>query len=159
MTSSPQYSKYVKIMPDLIERTDMGAFVGPIWFSFESFAFPAHEWSDFPVVILSWWLRSICKLIEKSSSIECLRFMDGPFELIIEQVGETEWRVVGRRRADYSAGHESEMLSVVTASEFAMEILAVARVVLHHCEQNSWTDNDVFLLRHAILDLGSALEI
>jgi|GEM_PF-2205979 len=52
---------------------------GEIWLDLDGFAFPAEHWTDFPVVILSWWMDALIPLrLAQSVPAECL-FMDGPY--------------------------------------------------------------------------------
>src|SRR5688572_3706114 len=57
--------------------------------------FPSGDWSDFPVVILAWWLEPVSRILEgKSNFWEC-RFMDGPLILrLVQQAGDS-WLMTG----------------------------------------------------------------
>ena len=64
-------------------RTASGLVSGYIYFrSSDGWAFPEHQWSDFPVVVLQWWREAV----QEESSDIVLRFMDGPFEVKIRNV-------------------------------------------------------------------------
>ena len=57
---------------------------GVICLELNSYFFPERQWSDFPVVILSWWAREILRMLEGEVHVKG-NFMDGPFSFSIEQ--------------------------------------------------------------------------
>ena len=49
-------------------------------------AFPDAGWSDFPVVVLGWWVRAALAL-QRTGAPTSFMFMDGPFELELRRAG------------------------------------------------------------------------
>jgi len=41
------------------QSSQSGNVTGVIYVELESSAFPAREWSDFPVIILGWWTEAL----------------------------------------------------------------------------------------------------
>jgi hypothetical protein len=54
--------------------------IGQIFFKVEDQYFPQNHWTDFIVVVLSWWLEALDVLQDsKINSSNKLMFMDGPY--------------------------------------------------------------------------------
>jgi hypothetical protein len=56
-----------------------GPAIAGIWLETESGAFPASGWSDFVVVILSWWAGALVRIIRSKGDRMRVAFMDGPY--------------------------------------------------------------------------------
>jgi len=82
----------MKIEVDLegLDRSKMGGVTAPIYLAEENSFFPEEKWSDFPLIVLSWWGNEFCQLIEKKVGRAKCDFMDGCFgfdcKLIDEQI-------------------------------------------------------------------------
>ncbi len=62
-----------------LERSASGTILGVIYLDLDTRAFPDAQWSDFPVVILAWWIDAVGPLLSGPTRSTELRFMDGPF--------------------------------------------------------------------------------
>ena len=80
MTSTPTD---IQLDLDSLAFTGSGSVTGRIWIRLGSNTFPESGWSDFPVVLLTWWLGEMSRLHGQSSELAVLRFMDGPFSVHI----------------------------------------------------------------------------
>ena len=49
--------------------------------------FPDKEWTDFAIVVLSWWISAILKNHQKESVDFVLNFMDGPYYINCHKEG------------------------------------------------------------------------
>ncbi|RIE03933.1 hypothetical protein [Cohnella faecalis] len=59
-----------------------GAVTGEIYFNVDNEYFPGYNWSDFIVVILTWWNKSINQLELSPVGVAVnFSFMDGPFNI------------------------------------------------------------------------------
>lgn len=74
----------LKIQLDEVRVSQSGIVTAPIYFCVEDRFFPEEGWSDFPLIVLSWWLDEIAGGAEKS----VFPFMDGPFEINSLRVGD-----------------------------------------------------------------------
>lgn len=63
-----------------------GNVAGVIYVELESGAFPETGWSDFPVIILSWWAEALAQLERPTRREVQWRFMDGPHSLTLTKV-------------------------------------------------------------------------
>src|SRR5688572_22893418 len=87
-----------------LHRSDVGSVTGEIHLRLGSDAFPETGWSDFPIVILSWWIGALLALLRGESRSEDLQFMDGPLVVRLSDDGaaELKYRAIirGGRDAD-----------------------------------------------------------
>jgi len=104
-----------------------GIVTGVICVELESGAFPDAGWSDFPVIILSWWVEALFQL-ETPTRLEVLwRFMDGPQGLTLTKV----------------TGDTGEP----TFEQVERYLLEAAQRVVSHCEQHKMLNRDLEMLR------------
>jgi hypothetical protein len=88
--------RLLKIQTDELSVSKSGAVTAPIYFHIEDQFFPEEGWSDFPLIILSWWLDEIAGLAEK----QVFEFMDGPFKIKTLRIGsDLQLEGVWRRKA------------------------------------------------------------
>lgn len=73
---------------DSLTVTGTGRVVGCIWLQLGHQEFPEVGWFDFPTTLLSWWLGAVESVVEGNSTRVELRFMDGPFALVLERTSE-----------------------------------------------------------------------
>lgn len=65
--------------PATLHQSRMGAITGDVHFDFgPERTFPSAGWSDFVVVVGSWWLAAVEEVAQERSEKE-LFFMDGPY--------------------------------------------------------------------------------
>ena len=125
-----------------------GAVVGEIWLRLESppLAFPQDGWTDFPVVVLGWWLHEVEALIQKASiEARCL-FMDGPFEFALNGSGEVR---MGERRAE-KAIEIGSFPYRVSVEEFWKSLTVAAGSVIAECHARGWSSGDIDTLRRFV---------
>ena len=59
---------------------------GVIYVELDSGAFLERSWSDFPVIILGWWVEALIELEVPTRREVLWRFMDGPHSLTLTKV-------------------------------------------------------------------------
>lgn len=120
----------------------MGSITGPVFLRFEGGAYPEEGWSDFPVVILGWWLEGITAFLNDGSQSFTGRFMDGPYEFTLRrltsQTAEISWR---------SGGASPK---TIDTSLLLQSLAAAASMVAHACRSNGWRSPDVDRLELAV---------
>ncbi|UBU08426.1 hypothetical protein [Nonomuraea gerenzanensis] len=131
------------VEPSALERLRSGSIVGPIWLDRGEDGFPEAGWTDFPVVILGWWLSALRRPFRTAE----LTFMDGPWEARLHLRGSA-YRAVLRRTYPVVVEGEGEVAFDVLRES----VVAAARHVLAECEKRNWTDTDISLLG-SIIDL------
>jgi hypothetical protein len=128
-----------------LERSSLGSITGVVTIWTDATAFPNTRWSDFPVVILGWWLEPVCQiLLGKTRVLEC-RFMDGPFSVRLEQQHDDTWILLGLHDG------RIEFTATVSCRAFIHSLLDAARQVLRECQQRGWQSRDIEKLGSAVI--------
>jgi hypothetical protein len=129
--------EFVVVDLSSFEQRRSGSITGRVYLQFGDRFFPERDWSDFPVVVLEWWLGSI------DSAVPVLHFMDGPFRVVLDReagtaclmdeeaiVHEVEDDVAGLshsvRKAAWSALRRCEELGIVSDDVEALRIRLAA---------------------------------
>lgn len=99
---------------------------GVIYIELESGPFPEAGWSDFPVIILSWWAEALLQLEAPKRRKVLWRFMDGPQGLILSKV---------------------TAVGAPTFAQVRRDLLEAAQRVVSHCERHSTLSKDLETLR------------
>jgi hypothetical protein len=134
--------------PKLLSLLPTGSIVGPIVLEMDDVEFPDNHWSDFPIVILGWWLDELASLVMNSVRRGVFRFMDGPFRFEFvkrhESALEENLRLVDERQ-DLPV-----LEGVVSLTEVQRQIYRVASDLISKCESNGWNSKDIDQLRRAL---------
>ena len=132
----------ILVDPQTLERTRFGTVVGALCLSGPGWYFPDQYWSDFPVVVLSWWLTACQGVASRVGSTGTFLFMDGPHTVRISSLTEVEWRLecidgVGRVTHDAS----------VSARHLRAAVEDASRTIVAACGARSWESQDITTLR------------
>ena len=85
----------IAVAEDAFQLMTSGALTAGIWMRCGSELFPDEDWNDFPVSILTWWLREVSDLESGTTEESECCFMDGPFSFRIERTDDPlQWQVV-----------------------------------------------------------------
>lgn len=129
-----------------LTQTDSGSVIGSIWLQSNEprIDFPEAGWTDFPVLILGWWLAQVEGLLRGASTeADCL-FMDGPFEFRINSTGE-----IRLLRKGASATTEIAKGSIPLEG-FWQQLNLAASEVISECERQGFSSGDVVRLRQFV---------
>jgi hypothetical protein len=142
MTTSPATPPLeIAVILDAFEQYPSGSILGPIWLRCGEIEFPEAEWSDFPVVILGWWLHEMrpLSLVTTTGQSAELLFMDGPYFFRLTVLHQDQWLVscFSQRRAHSTL--EAEFHCDPTT--FLRNLRKTARQVLHRCRLAGYRDN------------------
>ncbi|MGZ6176562.1 MAG: hypothetical protein ACXWNB_12060 [Candidatus Binataceae bacterium] len=83
----------IKIDPFTSGRTAAGLVFAGVGVRIGDFVFPDEKWTDFVIVILSWWAEAVMGLLHGSERTAELRFMEGPYVAELRAGGGPSWRV------------------------------------------------------------------
>jgi hypothetical protein len=127
-----------------LHRSDMGSITGAIFLRGPTEDFPEDRWSDFPVVILCWWIDGLTDVVAgKERSFEGL-FMDGPYSFVVQHgigtSGEIAWGRMG----------EEASIGVVDVPTLLRSAVAAGRLVAEACRARDWSGRDLENLERAI---------
>ena len=103
------------------------------------FAFPAEQWLDNVVVVLSWWNNGALQLLRRASRRIEVRFMEGPYVSDIALATPGLWH-----GAFVEAGLKRRVHREATfeARPFVGSILSASDQVLALCRQQQWWSTD-----------------
>ena len=133
---------------NFIHKSKRGSITAPLFFDYGEYQFPENGWSDFVVVVLSWWIDA-CSVINKGREEKVeLSFMDGPMllRLFLREEGKVEMHCVDQRG-------EKEIIEYKTTidlSKLSQQLISVANEVLNICSQNGWESEDISNLRKEV---------
>ena len=116
-----------------LHRSQLGSITGLIAVRAGDIAFPDDNWSDFPVVILGWWMDH-CRRIRSGGTARC-SFMDGPYKFEIHVTPGARLAEIELPVPDSSTVH-------IEFDEVMAEIYRAARTVLAGCDANGWKGSD-----------------
>ena len=112
---------------------------GHIWIELTGFQFPSIHWSDFPEIILGWWLEALFKLwTGKKAHAECL-FMDGPY---LYKVTREESRYILRCYHDALSGKQTEWEGGIDLDTLLRQALKATSVIIQECRHRGWETRD-----------------
>jgi hypothetical protein len=133
-----------------------GNITGEIWLEVEGFEFPVKRWSDFPVIILEWWLNALFEPWSgKEGQGEC-HFMDGSYSF---EVSKEQDAFVLRCYSDphFPTRRKCEWEGAVDLSDLLRQVLGAASVVIRECQSRSWATPDTEALESRWVQLDGLL--
>lgn len=144
----------INISPETLSRATSGAITGRLSVTIDGLDYPEKEWSDFIVIVLSWWIDEILSILKQESDNAICEFMDGSYEFAIDRIDQRDWKISfvekiksGKRQANITINS-----SMVTDS-----LLKTSRRVLQACKANHWTDSVIKNFENKIQHLGEAI--
>ena len=144
MSTSTVQEALVEVDPSTLKRSSHGSVTGVVAIRADGASFPEVRWSDFPVVILSWWLEPVSRILHGTTCVWDCRFMDGPFSVRLQQMRGDTWTLVGL--------HDTHVVFTTTVScrAFIHSLLDGSRRILRECQQRSWHSRDIEILESAV---------
>jgi hypothetical protein len=121
----------IKINPNSFCGGSSGNLIGNIWLEVGDKVFPSENWSDFPVIIVGWWLENFLSITPNKSGSEVFMFMDGPFQFNLESFENTLKLKLIQRLSD-----REEILDefIVTENEVANELYLITQEIIEICK-------------------------
>ena len=111
---------------------------GQIFLVSNNWSFPRDEWSDFPVIVVAWWLEALKNLLRDGGIAEC-QFMDGPYHFRVSSLASDKWLVeCGRTDPDFSPQYSAE----VQPREFMSSLRSAALSLIVACNNHGWCTSD-----------------
>ena len=128
-----------------------GNITGPIWLQIRGIQFPSAAWSDFPVVILGWWLEHVTSLRYGKNEARCV-FMDGPYEFIIanRSAGLVHIQLIDR----HVEGHPPIEGLIIPYLALQTSLCVAANAVVAECAHRDWKSKDVSTLQACLSALS-----
>jgi hypothetical protein len=148
--------QHISIDVDLnsLEQNNSNNIVGKIVFTINYHKyFPDPEWSDFVVIVLSWWIKSFKGLmISKPNVTYEFNFMDGPPGILAKRINDKDVLLIFCE--DLTANRVVEIEAVCSIVQLRTSLLKVSKQVIRAAKREKWKSEDIENLE----DLVSSLE-
>ncbi|MCM3666270.1 hypothetical protein M3204_17780 [Mesobacillus subterraneus] len=113
--------------------------------------FPDEKWSDFVVIILSWWIKSFKGLLVSTMGQTFkFDFMDGTPIILGKKIGPS--RIELSFEFDKEK-REMEFTAICKLEEMGNSLLTASKKVLRAVERNNWSSEEINELRDLTLSL------
>lgn len=99
-------------------------------------AFPDIVWSDFPVIILGWWLAGLTQLAHGKASEFEANFMDGPYKFTVTLVDALTARIDLHAR-------EGSLSENVSFRALYASVGAAGAAAVRECGIRGWSNSDL----------------
>jgi hypothetical protein len=130
-----------------LRQSRIGSITGVLFLDFGEAQFPERRWSDFVVVVLTWWLETLQSISRADQEPTYLQFMDGPYRVRVSPSG-TDGLLM-----ECIEERPSELVVHSSTEDFEKtmrEIRGAAEQVLKACIQREWRSNELDRLRELL---------
>ena len=140
----------ITVEPQTFVDAHGGPVTGVIFFDLETLQFPSIGWSDFPVVLVSWWLGAALQLTSSPKTERFLEFMDGPYRVSVQSAGAQDWLL---RFIDEHGSGEVRAEWKGPSRDVVKQLLSSANLIDRTCTAHGWESPDLSKLRQRANDL------
>ncbi|MBO0950617.1 hypothetical protein [Fibrella forsythiae] len=127
--------------PNSLRLSSSGNIHGVLYFETSDKIFPDTDWNDFVVVLLGWWVESAINLKQGLSKQERLRFMDGPYSILVKYIDKNQLSL------DFIEKDHTIDSSFIQLSSFINILSKACEKLLKIIEANNWQTGDISLLK------------
>ncbi|MBI3415997.1 MAG: hypothetical protein HY043_11915 [Verrucomicrobia bacterium] len=127
----------VEVDASTLAMSSHGSITGVLAIRTDGAFFPEARWSDFPVVVLGWWLEPVSRILAGTSRVWECKFMDGPLSVRLEQQHGDVWTLLGLHSG------RTEFTATVSCRAFIRSLVEAARQILRECQQRDWQSRDI----------------
>src|SRR6266545_2252608 len=135
----------VVVDPATLHQLSRDSITGTICVAAEGWFFPEEHWSDFPIVVLHWWLQAYRDASTRLRATTICRFMDGPYSFRLISARGEQWTVECVSH-DKAVLHELQ----VEARAFAESLEAACNTVIRACHRRQWESKELDALEDAM---------
>ena len=132
----------IRLDPASLERSSLGSITGRIAVQSGNSWFPERSWSDFPVVIIRWWIDA-GRALETNATARFL-FMDGPFELVATPTA------AGRCALSFMKRPREVFASEAAVADILVAIRRVAAELVQECRDRNWQSKELEEIWYAV---------
>ena len=139
----------ISVDPATMERTRSASVIGRLGFKFDDTGFPDEEWSDFVVIVLAEWLKSVSALVDRRSKTEELSFMEGPYAVELRRTDSSPLltlKAVARTRR----GSKIVVSDEVDGGQLLERLVDAGHVVADACREKNWNGTETSDLNAAL---------
>jgi len=145
---------HISIEVDLETLENRQNVTGDIYFVIDYHRyFPEEGWSDFVVIVLTWWIKSIKGLIvsDFGRTYE-FDFMDGTPIVLAKKLDSENLEL--RFCIDEEAKRREIFTAICSIKDVRDSILSVSKKVIRSFERKNWKSEDIDELKDLVLSLG-----
>lgn len=115
---------------------------GEIYFDIGGKIFPELRWNDFVVIILTWWIQSLSKLMISDIGTTCeFQFMDGPF---VVRGMKAEDNIVDLEFVQQKFKNEKKFFKVrCSIEQFKNSLMFTSRKVIKLIKKKKWDTKEI----------------
>jgi hypothetical protein len=143
----------IKVNNDSLYLNSSNQIIGEIYFEKNGYLFfPEENWSDFVIVILSWWTDKL-RYFEYGSNGEYIDFdfMDGPLRIRIERISKGEIKLVEIKENSYNK--EVLFKADTHFNVLKSSLLKASKSVLGFVKIKNWETEETLILENKIKSL------
>jgi hypothetical protein len=138
---------------DSLEQNNSKNIVGKIVFTIDYHKyFPDPEWSDFVVIVLTWWIKSLKGLmISNPNVIYEFNFMDGPPVILAKRINDKDVLLFFCEDTTEKRVVLNEV--VCTIAQLRTSLLKVSKQVIRATRREKWKSEDIENLEDLVRSL------
>lgn len=129
---------YIIVKPEQMHRYENGNVMGIICCQYGTEFFPEDVWDDFIVTILDWWIQASLRLLLQTSDYEELSFMDGPFEMSLENLDKSKYKMTW-----IDEEQDRAFSFALDLKDFTEELAKATDMVIGKCQKEKWESDDL----------------
>lgn len=141
---------------DGFHRVNSGPVVGELTVRAGEMEFPGPGWTDFVVVILTWWCEAVSRLLSGERGPIEVSFMDGPYEI---EFGPIDNGLIHLAFVEDQSNRQVVYETDADSAALVRSLLQCADRALQECRDRSWWSGDEDELVEARRRLGEHLQM
>jgi hypothetical protein len=120
-------------------RSAAGLVYGEVFLQIDELSFPHPRWSDFVVVVLTWWCRTLLRLLGGERGPIEVRFMEGPY---LAELGPLEGSCLSLMLVEAGLRRRICRQADVEIGPLIESVLSAADRTLIECKNRNWWAHD-----------------
>lgn len=143
----------ISIEVDLDSLESTQNIVGNVYFIIDYHRFfPDEGWSDFVVIILSWWIKSLKGLmVSQPNTTYEFDFMDGSPIIFAKRIENSNLELLFSLDADKTKS--VALTAVCSLNDLKESLLSVSKKVIRAIERKKWHSKEIDELKDLVLSL------
>ncbi len=134
----------VAVNTKTLARSAGGAITGEIYLRSAGESFPDGRWSDFPVVLLAWWIDGLHKVATGQQASYVGHFMDGPYAFVVKRGEGSTVQVAWGERENEESVEDVDICALQRSAVTAGQHVVAA------CHVRGWSCRDLESLEQAV---------
>lgn len=152
----------VQVVPRSFKKSSADTITGVVCITIgDKFMFPDAVWDDIVVEVVSWWMRCIAGMLERSER-ECVcQFMDGDFQYVVEVQNDGLWlmRFV-HGHLEFNPDTAKVLREALYEPHGVVDaVLRAAQVCVDACHALGWTTLDTEQIARDYVRLSQARDL